>query len=61
MNIQTVKTNLEKTIAGKEELLKEWEHSDFVQLRSVAKYVKVNIDELRRILQDVEQCIGIEE
>ena len=30
-------------------------------LSSVIGYLEVNIDELKRILQDVEQCIGVEE
>ena len=30
-------------------------------LSSVIGYLEVNIDELKRILQDVEQCVGVEE
>jgi len=26
----------------------------------VIKMLKVNVDELKRILQDVEQCVGVE-
>jgi len=64
MNIQTVKTNLEKTIAGKEKLLSDLRARTRVKRDSVdhivfvasIEFLKVNIDELKRILQDVEQC-----
>jgi hypothetical protein len=61
MNIQTVKTNLEKTIAGKEAYLAQMKQ-DIVKYNqtvnhAVAKYLELNLDELRRILEDVEQCI----
>ena len=66
MNIQTVKANLEKTIAGKENmLLAVQQERTFVGLRdgedialkTTAQFLTINIDELRRILWDVEQCI----
>lgn len=61
MNIQTVANNLRDTIAGKEAYLAQM-RKDIVKYNqtvnyTVAKYLEVNIDELRRILQDVEQCI----
>ena len=64
MNIQTVKTNLEKTIAGKEELLKhvrakmlyEDVTGNVMANRATHDFLEINIDELKRILQDVEQC-----
>ena len=69
MNIQTVKTNLEKTIAGKEQMLALYKEkleigNYFKQEIKVnqtpekitIKFLETNIDELRRILQDVEQC-----
>ena len=61
MNIQTVADNLRATIAGKEKYLAQM-REDIVKYNqtvnyTVAKYLEVNIDELRRILQDVEQCI----
>jgi hypothetical protein len=60
MNIQTVADNLRATIAGKEAYLAQM-REDIVKYNqtvnyTVAKYLEVNIDELRRILQDVEQC-----
>jgi hypothetical protein len=63
MNIQTVKTNLEKTIAGKEKYLSEvYEQrkvskGDDIVSFVTAQMLEFNIDELKRILQDVEQCI----
>jgi hypothetical protein len=63
MNIQTVASNLRNTIAGKEAYLareNENRKSEDAHVRmvayAVAKMLEVNIDELRRILQDVEQC-----
>ena len=65
MNIQTVAQNLRNTIAGKQNyLLAIQQERTFVGLRdgedialkAVADFLVVNIDELRRILQDVEKC-----
>jgi hypothetical protein len=63
MNIETVASNLRNTIAGKEELLvkrrQELEdgdcYSDSAHL-AIIRLLQINIDELKRILQDVEQC-----
>jgi len=66
MNIQTVASNLRNTIAGKEQHLVSLNsvlagHHLTATERTVcattAKFLEVNLDELRRILQDVEQCI----
>jgi hypothetical protein len=63
MNIQTVATNLRNTIAGKEQLLTKWqefhpvESSDRSHKATMVGMLELNIDELKRILQDVEQCI----
>jgi hypothetical protein len=63
MNIQTVAANLRNTIAGKEMRLTEWQaarswpDSDQKFVNETIHYLKINIDELKRILQDVEQCI----
>jgi hypothetical protein len=65
MNIQTVADNLRNTIAGKENmLLAVQQERTFVGLRdgedialkTTAQFLKINIDELKRVLQDVEQC-----
>jgi hypothetical protein len=63
MNIQTVAENLRKTIAGKEiqlaqwEAARSWKNADQQFINETIQYLKINIDELKRILQDVEQCI----
>lgn len=60
MNIQTVALNLRKTISGKEKYRAEM-REDIVKYNqtenpAVAKFLDINIAELKRILQDVEQC-----
>ncbi len=54
MNIYTVRDNLRNTIAGKEELLALCPETE--KNINIRAFLKVNIDELRRILQDVEVC-----
>lgn len=65
MNIQTVAENLRNTIAGKERYLQnveetlnttELETEAHITLYATRGFLKVNIDELKRILKDVEQC-----
>ena len=67
MNIYTVRDNLKNTIAGKEQYLAECEktmvyyeagqcESAMVQISIMIDMLKINIGELKRILQDVEQC-----
>jgi hypothetical protein len=62
MNIQTVADNLRNTIAGKEKYLSEVyeqrkvSNGDDIVSFVTAQMLEFNIDELRRILQDVEQC-----
>ena len=68
MNIQTVAQNLRNTIAGKEQMLAElverkergWFNStsEIVSTRATIEFLKVNVDELKRILADVEQCVA---
>jgi len=66
MNIQTVVENLRNTIAGKEDLLAvftkpenyDWlPQPDKTARDAVNAFLKVNIAELKQILNDVEQCI----
>lgn len=63
MNIQTVAENLRNTIAGKEKYISEWnnanltETSDRIHRATIVGMLTVNIDELKHILQDVEQCV----
>ena len=65
MNIYTVRDNLKKTIEGKEKyLLDIQKERTFVGLRdgedialsAVAQFLQININELKVILFDVEQC-----
>ena len=63
--IQAVATNLRNTIAGKERHLVSLNivlaghyltDTERTVCATTAKFLEVNLDELRRILQDVEQC-----
>jgi hypothetical protein len=63
MNIQTVAENLRNTIAGKEQYLEAIQKErtfvglrdgEDIALKTTAQFLKINIDELKRILQDVE-------
>ena len=65
MNIYTVRDNLKNTIKGKEEYLRSIQKEmTFVGLRdgeygalsAVAKFLDININELKVILFDVEKC-----
>jgi len=60
MNIQEVADNLRLTIAGKEKYLAQLRKTyDQTGVRSaVAAYVELNINELKLILADVEQCVS---
>ena len=64
MNIQTVAENLRNTIAGKQQMLEQYRDARFkatgtedVALFVSIEFLRDNIAELKRILQDVEQCI----
>jgi hypothetical protein len=65
MSIYTVRDNLKKTIAGKEEYLEAIQKErTFVGLRDgedialkvTAQFLAININELKVILFDVEKC-----
>jgi hypothetical protein len=59
MNIHIVRENLVKTIAGKEAYLAQLRKKGYDQTgvaTTVAEFVEINIDELKRILADVEVC-----
>ena len=62
MNIQTVAKNLRNTIAGKEFFLTKMQNGtasldpvDRAVSSATQTFLKINIDELKRILADVEQ------
>ena len=65
MNLSTVITNLKNTIAGKEHLLDQYAraldgdkmlYEQKIAVGAAKEFLQINIDELRRILQDVEKC-----
>jgi hypothetical protein len=65
MNIYTIRDNLKNTIAGKEEMIvdKTWlaESPYAGDIRRAAdmaavEFLKINLNELKRILDDVEMC-----
>ncbi len=65
MNIQTVAENLRRTIAGKEHMLDSHKRylrgqgitgAETIASETIVKFLEINIDELKRILQDVEVC-----
>ena len=65
MNIQTVADNLRRTIAGKEMLLATYENPEVKAYpkairETMATMLEININELKDILKDVEQCIPAE-
>jgi hypothetical protein len=63
MNIQTVAENLRNTIAGKEKYLaglcnyRGINEGAAMYSEGIRAMLEINIDELERILKDVEQCI----
>ena len=68
MNIETVAENLRNTIAGKEMLAAHYleiarnQGNALGNINAIMSgFVQDNVDELKRILADVEQCIGVEE
>ena len=56
MTIQTVANNLRNTIAGKENYLSQIYIDCKPGTHAIEKMLEVNIDELKRILKDVEAC-----
>ena len=70
MNIETVRDNLRNTIAGKERMLAQYQSAlacsyagptppPGAEMACIAtiQFLEVNIDELKRVLQDVEVCV----
>jgi len=67
MNLQTVITNLKNTIAGKEGALDEYNKAlnvrvdpldagERMAIIATVEYLKINIAELNRILDDLVEC-----
>ena len=66
MNIYTIRDNLKNTIAGKEHMLDSHKRylrsagtsgAENIAIDTTVKFLEINIDELKRILKDVEQCM----
>jgi hypothetical protein len=66
MTIETVRDNLRGTIAGKEMFLdvirEQLERKDIDSLAALvatatAQFLEINIEELKKILKDVEECL----
>ena len=64
MNLSTVAANLRNTIAGKEKMLADLRYQSTLMARAeeivakaTIKFLEINIDELKKILADVEQCV----
>ena len=65
MNLTTVAENLRVTISGKEQMLVKLNKGRMYMTMAesfagdaTVKFLEINIDELKRILQDVEQCMA---
>ena len=64
MNIQTVAQNLRNTIAGKEQYLarlgstRDMREGSAMAIEATRQFLEININELKVILFDVEQCIA---
>ena len=63
MNIYTVRDNLTRTIAGKEELLAQYREAqakaqgtEDIVTYAVMRFLEVNLEELYGILNDVQVC-----
>ena len=65
MNIQTVAQNLRRTIEGKERYLarlgntRDMNTGAAMATEATRAMLEINIDELKKILKDVEQCVGV--
>ena len=55
MNIYTVRDNLKRTIEGKEHLFRALQGSTGIVAETTAHFLHLNIDELKKILADVEK------
>lgn len=58
MNIQTVAQNLRNTIAGKQAMLDGLRASEKEGYYIIKQWLEINIDELTKILADVESCVA---
>lgn len=67
MKLETVRENLTRTIAGKEHMLDSHKRylsgqgitgAETIASETIVKFLEINIDELKRILTDVELCMN---
>ncbi len=65
MNIYTVRNNLVNTIRGKEDMLENLKSTldvrdigERMALIATRQFLEINIDELKKILADVELCVN---
>lgn len=65
MNLDTLRDNLKNTIAGKERLYQSYcSDKDYASMAELCvinaklEFIQINIDELKKILADVELCIN---
>ena len=70
MNLQTVAENLRNTIAGKEKHLSglqecirgleaiDCQDDSWFRATVTVEFLQINVDELKRILADVESCVA---
>lgn len=64
--LEKIKNNLEQTIADKTALMEQYERyidivgSDVEKLvyKTSAEFLRINLDELEAILNDIEECIN---
>lgn len=63
MSINKIRENLQNTIAGKERLLEGFinisnksKGEEKIVFDTTAKFLEMNINELKKILKDVEEC-----
>lgn len=58
MQLQTLRSNLLRTIAGKDAMRESLLRSDNLASLATRQFLEVNLVELRAILDDVEACIA---
>jgi len=65
MNIYTIRDYLKRTIEGKEHLLDQYSralegdkmlYEQKIAVGAASEFIKINIDELKEILADIEVC-----
>lgn len=58
--VRVVIVNLENTISGKQGLLDDMNHYSGLTNRVMEEYLRINIDELQRILVDLRKAVVTE-